>query len=140
MAFTGIYGHIFTAHAQKLLFPNFRLKFWHRHYIQQPALAALSRRTSSHSNMFVFLASVFSLLASTPLSFKNNNSNMPNDYFWPNWVTSLLTESLIKPESNWRVCLVTLIVGEWTRLWLMAVVTVLITLIAASLDRPLRRK
>jgi len=27
-----------TAHAQKLLYASFRLKFWHRHYFQRPDL------------------------------------------------------------------------------------------------------
>jgi len=31
--FRAICSHIFTAHAQKRLFMNFRLKFWHHHSI-----------------------------------------------------------------------------------------------------------
>jgi len=32
-AFTAIFSHIFTAHAQERPFMNFRLKFWHHHSI-----------------------------------------------------------------------------------------------------------
>jgi len=35
-AFRAIFGHIFTAHAQKQLFVNFWLKFWHHHSIPWP--------------------------------------------------------------------------------------------------------
>jgi len=35
-AFRGIFSHILTAHAQKWLFMNFRLKFWHYHSIPWP--------------------------------------------------------------------------------------------------------
>jgi len=35
-AFRATFGHIFTAHAQKRLFMNFRLKFWHHHSIPWP--------------------------------------------------------------------------------------------------------
>jgi len=35
-AFRATFSHIFTAHAQKRLFMNFRLKFWHHHSIPWP--------------------------------------------------------------------------------------------------------
>jgi len=35
-AFRAIFSHIFTAHAQKRLFVNFRLKFWYHHSILWP--------------------------------------------------------------------------------------------------------
>ena len=35
-AFRAIFSHIFTAHAPKRLFVNFRLKFWHQHSIPWP--------------------------------------------------------------------------------------------------------
>jgi len=35
-AFRAIFSHIFTAHAKKRLFVNFRLKFWHHHSIPWP--------------------------------------------------------------------------------------------------------
>jgi len=35
-ALRATFGHIFTAHAQKQLFMNFQLKFWHHHSISWP--------------------------------------------------------------------------------------------------------
>ena len=35
-AFMALFSHIFTAHAQKRLYMNFRLKFWHHHSIFWP--------------------------------------------------------------------------------------------------------
>jgi len=35
-AFRAMFSHIFTAHAQKRIFMNFRLKFWHHHSIPWP--------------------------------------------------------------------------------------------------------
>jgi len=35
-AFRAIFSHIFTVHAQKRLFMNFRLKYWHHHSVPWP--------------------------------------------------------------------------------------------------------
>jgi len=54
------FGQICTAHAQKLLFPSFRSKFWHRCWIRRPWFR-IWYRNFGNQWIFVTISAIFSL-------------------------------------------------------------------------------
>jgi len=75
-SFRAIFSHIFTAHAQKWLFMNFRLKFWHNHSTPWP--------------QFPYRARYFGNLRTSPDDFCIGLAEcQPYFYFHSSWPTDL---------------------------------------------------